>query len=123
MKSKRSKATDLSNKVKQEVFERDKRQCIYCYGCRDEYEEKIINGRKKMARAFYSPLPNAHFISRQKGGLGIPENVITLCMLCHHDFDNGDKKDIGNVIENYLKNYYGDEWNKEKLVYKKGDIN
>ena len=32
----------------------------------------------------------------QKGGLGIEQNVVTLCIQCHHDYDNGkdgDKKD------------------------------
>ena len=25
------------------------------------------------------------------------------------------------VAENYLRNYYGSSWNKESLIYKKGD--
>ena len=102
MISKRSKATDITYKVKQAVYERDGGLCIYCQ-------------RQGM--------PNAHFISRAKGGLGIEQNVVTLCIHCHHDFDNGkdgDKKRLlKQFIENYLKDHY-EEWSKEKITYKKG---
>lgn len=55
MKSKRSKATDIPQKVKQAVWERDGGRCVVCGCCRNV-------------------MPNAHFISRSKGGLGIEEN-------------------------------------------------
>lgn len=97
-KSKRSKATDIPMKVKKIVHERDK-HCIIC-------------GKQG--------LPNAHYISRQNGGLGIEENVVTLCIDCHNDYDNGNKKEeYENRIKEYLKSKYGDSWNEEKLVYNK----
>ena len=54
------------------------------------------------------------------GGLGIPENVVTLCPDCHYQEDFGAKcKWYEARIEEYLKNYYGDSWSKDKLIYKK----
>lgn len=100
MKSKRSKATDISQKIKQIVWERDNKQCIIC-------------GK-------HNAMPNAHYISRAHGGLGIPENVVTLCLECHHDYDNGSKREEnGKIIKEYLKNYYGKKWKEENLIYNK----
>lgn len=101
MKSKRTKATDISQKVKQIVWERDQHHCIIC--------------------GSHEAMPNAHYIRRSKGGLGIPKNVVTLCQKCHHEFDNG-KSSIHYqaLIRDYLKNIYSD-WNEFDLKYKKGD--
>lgn len=105
--TKRSKATDISMSVKQKVWERDGGRCVVC-------------GNN------YNVMPNAHFISRSKGGLGIEQNIVTLCTgltknKCHHKFDNGtgeEQKIIGEKIEQYLKSKYPD-WNKNDLIYKK----
>ncbi len=107
MKSKRSKACDIPQKVKDIVWERDNGRCVVC-------------GNR------YNVMPNAHFISRANGGLGIEQNIVTLCTnltenKCHYKFDNGsatEKEKIGNQIENYLKSKYPD-WSKENLIYKK----
>lgn len=106
MKSKRSKACDISQKVKQEVWERDGHRCIIC--------------GNPVA------MPNAHYIPRSQGGLGIPENVVTLCTMngCHHKFDFGTKEEseeIGEKIKEYLMSIYPD-WNEEDLVYRKYDF-
>ena len=54
------------------------------------------------------------------GGLGIEENVVTLCPECHYQEDFGqDTKLYEDYIENYLKGIYGAEWDKSKLIYKK----
>ena len=98
-KSKRAKATDISQKVKEEVFIRDKGRCICC-------------------DSRYAA-PNAHYIRRSQGGLGIPQNVVTLCFQCHHDFDNGDKREHHeNLIRKHLQMHYED-WDETKLVYDK----
>lgn len=98
--SKMSKACDISPKVKKTVYERDSGLCIICGA---------------------QGLPNAHYIPRSKGGLGIEQNIVTLCPRCHHDYDNGGKrKDYGAMIECYLKYRY-DDWDKEKLYYNKYD--
>ena len=66
---KRTKLLDISKAVKDKVWERDGHRCILC--------ESIF------------AMPNAHYISRAQGGLGIPENVVTLCYVCHDQYDNG----------------------------------
>ena len=54
------------------------------------------------------------------GGLGIEENIVTLCRECHYKEDFGqDTKLYEQKIEDYLKSKYGLNWNKEKLIYKK----
>lgn len=99
-KSKRSKATDISQKVKAKVLERDNGICVVCGVRRGE--------------------PNMHYISRAQGGLGIEENVVTGCQECHHEYDNGSKREeIEERIKQYLKSIYGDSWNEEELIYNK----
>lgn len=101
--SKRSRACDISQEVKRKVWERDHHHCIYCG----------------------SPyaMPNAHYIARSHGGLGIEENVVTLCMKCHHNYDNGKdlrlKQTIKHKIEAHLASKYAN-WYNLSLKYKKG---
>lgn len=64
--SKRSRACEISQKVKEIVWNRDNHKCIYC----ERYVPKTF--------------ANAHFIKRSQGGLGIPENIVTLCSECHY---------------------------------------
>ena len=107
MKTKRSKATDISSKVKQRVWERDKGRCVVCGNS-------------------YNVMPNAHYISRAKGGLGIEQNVVTLCteltpFKCHRKYDFGTKEEkekIKKIIKEYLQNQYED-WNEDDLYYRK----
>lgn len=107
MKSKRSKSTDIPMSVKKKVFERDNGCCVVC-------------GNN------YNVMPNAHYIPRSKGGLGIEENIVTLCTeltlnKCHRKYDFGTKEQqekIHDSIKNYLQSKYED-WNEDKLIYKK----
>lgn len=107
MKTKRSKATDIPMSVKQKVFKRDNECCVIC-------------GNN------YNVMPNAHYIPRSKGGLGIEENIFTACTRltendCHYKFDNGTQKEktkLKKRIRDYLKEKYPN-WNEEKLYYKK----
>lgn len=99
--SKRTKALAISKKVKLIVWERDGHKCIFCD----------------------TPVPwnmaNSHFIKRSHGGLGIEQNIITNCVTCHKEFENGKtRKDKLIKAETYLKSKY-DNWNKKDLVYKK----
>lgn len=101
--SKQSKACDISANVKAAVWERDRHRCIIC--------------------ADTNAMPNAHFISRAKGGKGIEENIVTLCRKCHHEFDNGnDREYYRRRIETYIKSKYPD-WEKGKVVYQNRWIN
>lgn len=100
--SKRSKACDIPMSVKKKVWERDKHHCICCG---NPYA-----------------MPNAHYLSRAHGGLGIEENIVTLCQKCHHNFDNGKSKElkeaIKHKIEAHLKHFYPN-WSIDLIAYKK----
>lgn len=97
-----SKACDIPEVVKFDVWERDEHKCIFC--------KKNV----PMTNA------NAHFIPRSKGGLGIAKNIITACEQCHHEMDNGMySKDFDYVAEEYLKKVYGNDWNIKSLIYSK----
>lgn len=100
--SKRSNACAISQKTKEIVWNRDNQRCIVC-------------GK-------YVPMAcaNAHFIKRSQGGLGIPENIVTLCPACHYEEDFGKYTKLYEFkIQIYLKSKYGANWDKSKLVYKK----
>ena len=61
----------------------------------------------------------AHYISRGQDGLGIEENIVTLCPRCHHRYDQTTDR---NIIREYLREYLMSKyngWNEEKLAYKK----
>ena len=100
MKTKRSKACDITQAVKKKVWERDEQRCIIC--------------------GSPNAMPNAHYIPRSKGGLGIEQNIVTLCQNCHHKTDNTAERPVYlKYIKGYLQGKYGDEWDEEKLTYKK----
>ena len=99
MKSKRSKACDISKVVKDAVWERDEQRCIICHSLH--------------------AAPNAHYIRRSRGGLGIEQNIVTLCGGCHRQFDSGTAEGqawMGMQIKAYLKSCY-DDWKEEDLIY------
>jgi hypothetical protein len=76
-----------------------------------------------MADVYYVAKEEIQMLILSRGvrdGLGIPENVVTLCPDCHYQEDFGKNcKWYEARIEEYLQNYYGKEWNKENLIYKK----
>lgn len=106
-KSRRAKACDITQITKLEVWERDNGRCVVCGNMRNV-------------------MPNAHYIPRSKGGLGIPQNIVTLCTeltenKCHRRFDFGsreEREEIGGKIREYLQSKYPD-WDEEKLYYRK----
>ena len=95
--SKQSKACDIPRKVKEIVYARDK-YCIICHSNKG--------------------LPEAHFISRAKGGKGIEQNIVTLCRECHRLYDGVMRKEYRELIHNYLLKKYPD-LQIENLIYKK----
>ena len=99
-KSKRTKATDISPKVRQEVEARDNHQCVFCKTTRE------VRGEM-------------HYIRRSQGGMGIPQNLLTGCRSCHRQFDEGPNKELYRErAREYLKSIYPD-WNEEDLIYNK----
>ena len=98
MKAKRTKALEIPPEVKKAVYERDGGACIWC-AKRGE--------------------PNAHYIPRSHGGLGIEENILTLCWDCHLRYDQSiNRRKMGEFFKKYLQSKYP-EWDEEKLIYKK----
>ena len=95
---KRTKALSIPPEVKQAVYERDEGSCVIC-------------GR--------AGNPNAHFIARSQGGLGIEENIVTLCPNCHRDYDISEKRSFyRELIREHLDTHYPN-FSDEDRVYKK----
>lgn len=108
-KHKRTQVTDIPQSVKDAVWERDGHCCVWCGSS---------NGQ-----------PEAHYISRHNGGLGIPENILTLCRVsfipgkssCHDMYDKGTKMErevMRDYFAAYLKSHYPD-WDESKLIYRR----
>lgn len=99
MKSKRTKACDVSHAVRNIVLERDQGRCIFC--------------------GISANLTMAHFVGRARGGLGIEQNLVTACMKCHTEADQGaHTKEYHKRMYSYLKNLYPD-MNPRNLIYRK----
>ena len=95
---KQTRATKIPQKVREAVYERDGGLCVLCHA---------------------QGVPNAHFVARSHGGLGIEQNIVTLCPACHHRFDNtAERKEIREILRAYLKSLYPD-WNENELTYRK----
>ena len=60
----------------------------------------------------------AHYISRAQGGLGIEENILTLCWPCHQAYDGRKHKELKPILTKYLRESYSG-WSEEKLTYKR----
>ena len=101
MKSKLAKATAISKKVRQRVWERDQMACIYSH------------------RRVPVECANSHFIKRSQLGLGIEQNIVTACPECHYKYDFGvNCKEMINYTQNYLSSFYG-VLKRENLTYHK----
>lgn len=104
MPTKRTRALDISPKVKRAVWERDGGLCVNC-------------------GTWMNTMPNAHYIPRSRGGLGIEENIVTMCRDCHDLYDNGshgERSVIGSKLRDHLINCYPG-WDETKLYYSKGE--
>ncbi len=100
-KHKSTKATEIPKKVKMTVWERDNHCCIFC-GC---------------------PVPwsmaNSHFIKRSHMGLGIEENIMTNCLMCHEEFEKEPRDGwMHEKARQHFRECYND-WDEKKLIYKK----
>lgn len=99
MTSKRTKALAIPDEVKRAVWDRDGGRCVCC--------------GSRMAS------PNAHYIARSQGGLGIEQNVLTLCADCHRKYDQSVKrKELRAFFRGYLKKTYPG-WDEAELIYKR----
>lgn len=98
-KSRRSKACDIDKSTRITVTLRDNGRCILCHS---------PNGK-----------PNAHYIPRSAGGLGIEQNIVTLCPDCHFNLDQTEKRsELLPIVKRYLDRHYPDFQEKYRY-YKK----
>ena len=96
--SKRSKACAIPPAVRAAVEFRDGWRCIYCKAA----------GRGE-----------AHIVPRSQGGLGVPENIVTICRQCHDWMDNGLRtQEYYDTAVEYIKQFYPD-WSEENVKYNK----
>lgn len=99
MKSKRSKACDISSKVKKIVWERDNERCIFC--------------------GTHYAMPNLHVVPRSQGGLGVEKNIVTGCIVCHNAMDQTiARQRYLKYAKEYLRNIYG-EFDDSEVTYDK----
>lgn len=97
-----TKATAIPASVKRIVWQRDGKQCIRCHR--------------------YAPMAwaCAHVVRRSQGGMGVEENIVTLCPTCHREADEGrDAKEIQTQIQDYISRRYAG-WSREAVTYRKG---
>lgn len=102
-----TKARNFDRKAKLAISERDSIDgwpcCVYC-------------GLAAPAPLAWS---NAHFIARSQGGLGIPENGLTLCPECHRRYDQTTaRNEMREYFREYLAGKYPD-WDETKLYYRR----
>lgn len=105
----RTKAIGITIRVKEEVADRDSFDghpcCILC-GLPAPTNNRLA-------------FSNAHYINRAQGGLGVEENVLTLCPDCHYRYDQTtDREMLQPFFGRYLKEHYPG-WDESKIVYKK----
>ena len=96
-------ALAISPETKRIVFYRDNGLCVYC----------TAPGN-----------PEAHFIPRAQGGLGVEQNILTLCRRCHDLYDHGTRpfrEGMREYFRDYLKSKYPD-WDETKLIYRKDSL-
>lgn len=95
---KMTKATQIPLKVKESVSQRDDGMCVICGAPGD---------------------PVCHVVRRSQGGLGIEQNIVTLCAGCHREFDEGKARERYYCrIVSHLKGFYPD-WSRERVIYRK----
>lgn len=95
---KRTKACEISKKTKQRVYERDMGACIFCGA---------------------PGLPEAHVVPRSHGGLGVEQNIVTVCRTCHDKLDNSVHRQqmLGEAAEHLERFYPG--WNPKDYIFDK----
>lgn len=107
--SSRTDALAIPYQVKQAVAERDSVDGWPC--C-------ILCGRPAPTQAPLS-FSCAHYIARSRGGLGIEENILTLCPKCHRQYDATPLRAAYRpILARHLRERY-EGWSEDQLTYKK----
>ncbi len=96
---KRTRALAIKPETKRKVEERDGHCCIFC-------------GRPGRGEA--------HVVSRAHGGLGVEQNLVTVCRSCHFSMDDTVSRSFFvDRAKSYLRYLYP-EWSEDAVTYKKG---
>lgn len=102
-----TKARNFTREVKIAISKRDSIDgwpcCVYC-------------GAAAPEELCWS---NAHFISRAQGGLGVESNGLTLCPICHRNYDQTTAR---NRMREYFREYLSSRykgWNEQDLIQRK----
>lgn len=98
-----TRCTAIPSEVKDAVWARDNGRCVLC-------------GSRNAG-------PWCHYIPRSRGGLGIEENIVTLCDDCHSTMDRGTgaaRQHAKGSVRAYLQALY-QNWTEENLIYRKGE--
>ena len=94
----RTKALAISKEVKEAVYKRDRGRCILCGAV---------------------GLPEAHYIPRSKGGLGIEQNIVTLCRPCHDLMDNTTAREsLLRRVKEHLDLWYPNFTDEQRIYHK-----
>ena len=104
-----TKARDFDRKAKLAIMHRDTVEgwpcCVFCGAAAPSEESPVWS--------------NAHYISRAQGGLGIPENGLTLCPICHRKYDQTTARfEMRGYFREYLSEHY-ENWSEDALIYRK----
>lgn len=74
--------------------------------------------------------PVCHCVRRSQGGMGIEQNIVSMCNECHFSHDEGlfmsrlrplgfeTQQDVQEYVKNYLRGHYPD-WTEESVKYHK----
>ena len=104
-----TKARSITQAVKKAVAERDSFEGWPC----------CINCGEPAPAERPTAFSCAHFISRAQGGLGVEENILTLCPACHRRYDQTtDRETMREFFREYLQSKYPD-WDETKLIYRR----
>lgn len=96
--NKRTRACGINNDVKTAVYRRDCGCCVLC-------------GKPG--------LPEAHYIPRSRGGMGIEQNIVTLCRTCHNKLDQSTMRgELLERVKQHLDLWYPDFSDTDR-IYKK----
>lgn len=104
-----TKATLIPGAVKRAVRKRDGGRCVICGRAGD---------------------PHCHVVRRSAGGMGVEQNIVTLCPRCHYAFDEGlwikdleplgmhSRKEVRDFLYSYMEHCYPG-WSPESVTYRK----
>lgn len=94
--------TEISSEVRKKVYERDSYEGATC--C-------VLCGRPNNIHVH-------HVISRGRGGMGIEENLVCLCVNCHTYYHKTHDAASEDFMRRYLANKYPG-WSEDKVIWRK----